>query len=63
MVEEKNILKNRIVYILLLVFISRILMYIVFKGYAWYTGTTKGFVLGLASPWDNGWYKTIISYG
>ena len=63
MVEEKNILKNRIIYILLLVFISRILMYIVFKGYAWYTGTTKGFVLGLASPWDNGWYKTIVSYG
>ncbi len=63
MVKSKNLFKNRILYIIFLVVISRLLMYLIFKIYTFYTGTTKGFVLGLASPWDNGWYRSIANYG
>ena len=63
MVKNNNLLKNRITYIILLVVVSRIIMYVIFKGYEFCTGDTKGFILGLTSPWDNGWYRAIAKYG
>lgn len=63
MKAAKRIRENRLLYIVLLVFLSRVLMYLIFHGYAWYTGLKKGFVLGIAFPWDNGWYHLIATSG